>query len=369
MKIGCVREIKSGETRVGLTPDGAREYAAHGHKVIVETGAGAAAGFEDGEYENAGAAVSQTAADVWAASDMLLKVKEPIAEEYYLLREGQIVYTFLHLAAQKMLAYRMLRSKCIGVACETLKDSAGNLPVLAPMSSVAGAIAVLEGMHLLLRPHGPGLLACGSPGVRRADVCVLGAGVAGSAAIRTAVGMGARVAVMDVNPFKLAHLEAHYGSRIDTVYASPAAIERQACAADLVVGAVLVPGAAAPRIIPRHLLANMRPGCVLADIAVDQGGCAESTRPTTHSEPTYLTDGVLHYCVANIPAAAPRTSAPAFCNAALPYGLKIADMGLEAAAKSDPGIAAAVNIYRGKCTHKAVSEALESEYTDLYTLI
>ncbi len=369
MKVGCVREIKSGETRVGLTPDGAREYIGHGHKVIVEAGAGEDAGFADEAYEDAGAAISQTGADVWAASDMIVKVKEPVAEEYYLMREGQILYAFLHLAAQKMLAYRMLRSKCVGVACETLTDGAGNLPVLAPMSAIAGAVAVLEGARLMLMPQGPGLLACGSPGVKRADVCVLGGGVAGGAAARTAVGLGARVTVLDINPARLAALDAQYGARIDTAYASPAAVERYVCGADLVVGAVLVPGATAPRIIPRHWLANMRPGSVLADIAVDQGGCAESTRPTTHGEPTYLADGVLHYCVANIPAAAPRTSAPAFCNAALPFGLTIADMGLEAAVRSHPGIASAINIYRGKCTYGAVAEALEAEYADLKSLL
>jgi alanine dehydrogenase len=358
MKVGCVKEIKNNEFRVGMTPDNAKEYALHGHRVFVEKGAGEGSGFTDGAYIAAGAAVVDSAADVWAESDMIIKVKEPLESEYLLMHENQIIYTYLHLAAAKSLTFAMLGSKCRGVAYETLREKDGSLPLLAPMSQIAGRLSVIEGAKYMEKPFGgSGLLISGVPGVKNAKVVILGGGVVGTNACKLALGIGADVTVMDVSLARLSLLDDIFGGRVKTVYSTSASIENELSDADLVIGAVLIPGATAPKLIKKSMLPKMQKGSVLVDVAVDQGGCSETTHATTHEAPTYEVDGVLHYCVANMPGAVAHTATKALTNATLKYGLMIADLGLEDAARKDSAVLSAINVYRGACTCQGVSDA------------
>lgn len=370
MKVGCVKEIKNNEFRVGLTPDNTKEYVLHGHQVFVEKGAGEGSGFQDSAYAAAGATMMGKAEDVWASSDMIIKVKEPLEAEYPLLRENQIVYTYLHLAAAEPLTLAMLASKCKGVAYETLKGQDGSLPLLAPMSQIAGRLSVIEGAKYMEKPFGGnGVLISGVPGVKNAKVVILGGGVVGTNACRLALGMGADVTIMDVSLQRLAQLDDLFGGKVKTIYATSSSIEKELAEADLVIGAVLIPGATAPKLIKKSMLPGMQKGCVLVDVAVDQGGCCETTHATTHEAPTYELDGVLHYCVANMPGAVAHTSTMALTNATLKYGLMIADMGLEEAAAKDEGILSAINVYKGECTCEGVADAFGLPYAPAASLM
>jgi alanine dehydrogenase len=359
VKIGIPKEIKTHEHRVGLTPDGVRELAQHGHAVIVEHNAGAGIGCDDDAYRAASAQVADTAAEVFAAADMMVKVKEPQPGEIALLRRGQILFTYLHLAADKVQTQGLIKSRATCIAYETVTDRTGALPLLAPMSEVAGRMAVQVGAHCLEREQGgAGILLGGVPGVAPAKVVVLGGGVSGTNAARMAVGLEASVTIIDKSLPRLKELDLQFGARATTLFATTAAIEQAVLSADLVIGAVLVPGAAAPRLVSRSMVQRMRPGSVLVDIAIDQGGCFETSRPTTHSEPTFVQDGVVHYCVTNMPGAVARTSTYALTNATLPFIIALATKGWRQAMVDDPHLAAGLNIDSGRVTHPAVAEAL-----------
>jgi alanine dehydrogenase len=359
MIIGTVREIKNNEFRVGLTPSSVREYIHHGHQVLVEAGAGVNSGFEDGHYADVGATIIKTAKDVWERSDMIVKVKEPLPAEYPYLRKDLILYTYLHLAASRELTDHMLASGCKGVAYETIKLEDGTLPCLKPMSEVAGRIGAIEGAKFLEKPFGgSGLLVSGVPGTEQANVAIIGAGVVGENSLKMLVGMGARVTVLDVNLKKLTYLDELYNNRIQTLFSSADNIERTVKNADLVISAVLLPGgAAAPKLIKRSFYKDMRPGSVIVDVAIDQGGSTEVSKPTYHDNPTFVVDGVTHYCVANMPGAVPRTSTVALNNATLKYGLMIADLGLDEAIRRSEPLKLGVNTYDGKCTCDGVCAA------------
>ncbi len=357
MKIGCVKEIKEQEYRVGLTPANVSEYTARGHEVTLETKAGEGSGFSDEAYRAAGAAIAQTAAEVWASSEMIVKVKEPLTQEYGLLRNGQILYAYLHLAANRPLTEALMQSGCIGVAYETIEDAGGGLPLLKPMSEIAGRLSIQEGAKYLEKPFGgKGVLLGGVPGVHSAKAVILGAGIVGINACKMAVGLGADVTVMDIDLEKLRALDALYGNRVQTLFSSPTAIRNEVADADLVIGAVLVPGASAPKLLKREYLQDMAAGSVIVDVAVDQGGCFETTKATYHNDPTYVVDGIVHYCVANMPGAVARTSTLALTNATLAYGLKIADLGIEPLIQADPLFRKGVNIHRGACTYDKVAQ-------------
>lgn len=360
MLIGVPKEIKKQEHRVGLIPSSVREMVTHGHQVMVETGAGAGIGFDDAAYINAGARIAMTAADIFKSADMIIKVKEPQPEECAMLRPDQILFTYLHLAADKPQAEALIKSNCVAIAYETVTGANGKgLPLLAPMSEVAGRLSVQVGAHYLMKHMGgEGILIGGVPGTPAGRVLVLGGGVAGFNAARVAVGMGARVTILDKSPERLRELDEHFNGSAEVLYSTTAAIETLIPKSDLVIGAVLVPGASAPRLVTRSMLKTMKKGSVMVDIAIDQGGCFETSHPTTHGDPVYDVDGVTHYCVANMPGAVPKTSAMALNHAILPYALKIADMGWEKALAGDAGLAAGLNICRGKVMHKAVAEAL-----------
>ncbi|MFH0992780.1 MAG: alanine dehydrogenase [bacterium] len=358
MNVGCVKEIKKLESRVGLTPSAAREYASAGHRVLIETNAGAMSGFSDADYVNAGAVIVETAEKVWCGSDMIVKVKEPLASEYKFFRDGLILYTYLHLAANEELTTALLQTKVKGVAYETIILEDGSLPCLKPMSEVAGRLSVIEGAKHLEKPFGgSGILISGVPGVARGNVVILGAGVVGENALKMAVGMEANVTVLDINLKKLTYLDEIYGNRITTLYSSSDNIEKSLEKADLVVSGVLLPGAKAPKLIKRAYYKNMRPGSVIVDVAIDQGGSTEVSKATYHDDPVFVVDGINHYCVANMPGAVPRTSTIALNNATLRYGLLIANNGLEAAVKGSKPIRAGVNTYDGSCACKGVAEA------------
>ena len=370
MKIGCVKEIKNNESRVGMTPDNAKEYCAHGHSVFIEAGAGLGSGFPDEAYAESGAQVLSSAAEVWATSDMIVKVKEPLEQEYAHMREGQIIYTYLHLAADRALTEALLARGCKGVAYETLTDKRGALPLLKPMSEVAGRLSVIEGARCMEKPFGGcGVLISGVPGVRKAKVVVIGGGIVGTSACRMALGLGADVTILDVNLDRLTELDNLFDGKLKTLYSSTATLMRELSDADLIIGAVLIPGASAPKLIKRDMLKYMKPGAVIVDVAVDQGGCVETTHPTTHDAPTFIVDDVVHYCVANMPGAVPHTSTIALTNATLAYGLKIADLGLEEAARKDHGILSAINTYGGKCTYKGVADAFGLELTSMASVL
>jgi len=358
MNIGVPKEIKDQEYRVSLTPEGAETLCAAGHTVLVESAAGAGSGFSDDEYRKAGARIAGTKAQVFRDSDLVVKVKEPLPVEYPLFRPKLGLFTYLHLAASAQLTSALIQSGVTAIAYETTEAADGSLPILAPMSEIAGRIAVQVGAHYLERTQrGRGVLLGGVPGVEPAHVVILGAGVVGSAATRIAVGMGARVTVINLDLNRLRDLDLIYGGRIATLAASPSTIARLVPDADLVVGAVMVRGAKAPKLVSREVVSRMRPGTVVVDVAVDQGGCFETTRPTTHTEPIYDVDGVLHYCVPNMPGIVPRTSTLALTNVTLPFIVRIASAGVEAAIRADPGLAKGVNVMDGNVTCESVAEA------------
>jgi alanine dehydrogenase len=359
VKIGVPKEIKTHEYRVGLTPAGARELLQHDHTVIVEHDAGAGIGFGDDAYRAAGATVAASAPAVFAAADMIVKVKEPQPSEIALLRPGQVLFTYLHLAADNSQTRGLMQSGATCIAYETVTDRAGTLPLLSPMSEVAGRMAVQVGAHCLEREQGgAGILLGGVPGVPPAKVVVLGGGVAGTNAARMAVGLEASVTIIDRSLPRLKELDLQFGPRATTLFATTASIEQMVLAADMVIGAVLVPGAAAPKLVTREMVRRMRPGSVLVDIAIDQGGCFETSRPTTHAQPTYVEEGVVHYCVTNMPGAVARTSTFALTNATLPFVLALTCKGWRQAMLDDPHLAEGLNVHEGQVTHAAVARAL-----------
>ncbi len=363
MLIGVPKEIKTREYRVGLTPAGARELVAAGHQVVVETNAGAAVDFDDEAYLNAGAKIAADAAAVFAAADMIVKVKEPQPEECRQLREGQILFTYLHLAPDPEQARMLCASGAVAIAYETVTDEHGRLPLLAPMSEVAGRMSIQAGAHSLERAQGGrGMLLGGVPGVPPAHVVVIGGGVVGVNAARLALGAGARVTVLDKSIDRLAELDNLYGPRLETLYATTDSIEAATIDADLVVGAVLVPGAAAPKLVSRSMLREMKRGAVVVDVAIDQGGCFATSHPTTHDDPIYVEENVVHYCVANMPGAVPRTSTLALTNATLPFVHALADKGYKQALAADAHLLAGLNIYHGHVTHEAVADSLNVDY-------
>ena len=365
MKIGVAKEIKADEYRVALTPAGARELGQSGHDVIVETGAGEGSAFSDAAYEAAGA-VMASADDVWADSELLLKVKEPIEPEYGHLRDGLVLFTYLHIAADEPLTRALLESGITAVAYETVETDAGALPLLAPMSEIAGRLAAQAGAYFLEKPQGGrGLLLGGVPGVAPGHVVVIGGGMVGYNAAVIALGLGASVMILERSLDRMRHLEEILSGRVSLVMSSSLQIEESVQDADVVIGAVLIPGALAPKLITREMVAEMKEGSVLADVAIDQGGCAETSRPTTHSEPVYVVDGVTHYCVANMPGAVPITSTKALTNATLPYVEQIADYGLPEAVGRDPALARGVNVVDGKVTYEAVADAHGLDYHPL----
>jgi alanine dehydrogenase len=370
MKVGCVTEIKKHEYRVGITPDNVQSYTAHGHEVYIQRGAGLGSFFTDEEYLAKGAHIVPQAKDIWDTCEMVVKVKEPLEAEYPLIRRDQILYTYLHLAADAGLTAALMQSGAKAVAYETVCDSRGRLPLLKPMSEVAGRLSVQEGAKYLERPMGGmGMLLGGVPGVPKARVVILGGGVVGTNACKAAVGMGAEVTILDTHLERLTYLDDIFGYRIQTLYSQDAVIEQAVYEADLVIGAVLIPGASTPKLIKRRYLAGMKKGSVIVDVAVDQGGCCETTKATYHDDPVFVIDGVVHYCVANMPGAVGRTSTLALTNATISYGVLLADYGLEKAAKMDGGLAAGVNCYQGKMTCVKAAESLGLDYTDINTLI
>ncbi|MCI6465834.1 MAG: alanine dehydrogenase [Faecalicatena sp.] len=370
MRIGCVKEIKKQEYRVGMTPDNARSYVEAGHDVYVEAGLGLGSGFTDEEYERAGARMIETARAVWDHSEMMVKVKEPLPEEYPLFHEGLILYTYLHLAADRPLTEALLKSQVKGIAYETLMEKNNSLPLLAPMSQIAGRLSIQEGAKYLEKMYGgEGVLLSGVPGTPKANVVIIGGGSVGTNACKIAVGMGANVTIMDVNVQRLAYLDDIFGARIQTLMSTDVNIEHALKDADLVVGCVLIPGKKAPKVILRRYLKKMKPGAVIVDVAVDQGGCCETTRVTYHDDPVFKVDDIVHYCVGNMPGAVPRTSTIALTNATLGYGLKIASDGLEEACKKTEVLYSAVNTYAGMVTYQNVALSLGMDYVDVKSLM
>ena len=364
MLVGVPKEIKPGEFRVGLTPAAVGEYVAHGHQVLVETGAGDGIGAGDRVYRDAGATIAGNAAEVFAKAGMIVKVKEPQPVEWQQLRPGQILFTYLHLAADPAQARGLMASGATCVAYETVTDSRGHLPLLAPMSEVAGRLSVQAAATALQKANGGrGILLGGVPGVQPGKVVVIGGGVVGTQAARMAVGMGATVTVLDKSLPRLRELDDMFSGRVVTRYPTREAIAEEIASADVVIGAVLVPGATAPKLVTRAMLKTMKPGAVLVDVAIDQGGCFETSRPTTHADPTFIVDGIVHYCVANMPGAVPLTSSAALNHATLPYGLALADRGLAAIA-ADPHLRNGLNILAGRITHRAVADSLSLEFAD-----
>jgi alanine dehydrogenase len=370
MIVGVPKEIKDNENRVGLVPAGVRALASDGHAVLVEKSAGIGSGIADAEFERAGARIVETADEVWATAEMIVKVKEPIAPEYPRMRDGQLLYTYLHLAPDLALTDALLERGVTGIAYETITDDHGRLPLLTPMSEVAGRMSIQVGAAYLERPNGGrGVLLGGIPGVQPGRVVIIGGGVVGTNAAKMAVGLGATVTIVDVNLERLRELDDIFGSRIRTLASNEYVIHETIAVADLVVGAVLVTGAAAPKLVKRDMLKDMAPNSVIVDVAVDQGGCIETTHPTTHSDPTYMVDGVLHYCVANMPGAVPRTSTFGLTNATLPFARKLAGKGFVDAVRSNAHLANGVNTYKGKITHIAVAESQGHEYVPLERLL
>ncbi len=364
MQIGTPREIKIHEYRVGLTPAGVRELVSHGHQVLVEAGAGLGIGVDDQDYRSQGAQIVDDAETRFERGELIVKVKEPQPQEWALLRPHHCLFTYLHLAPDPVQARGLLDAGCTAVAYETVRDADGGLPLLAPMSEVAGRMAVQAGAHALEKAQGGrGMLLGGVPGVTPAQVLIIGGGVVGYNAARMAVGSGARVTVVDRSLSRLQWLDAHFEGRLTTLFSTRQAIEQSLPLADLVIGAVLVPGAAAPRLLRRDDLSQLQRGAVLVDVAIDQGGCFESSRATTHDAPTYVEGGVVHYCVANMPGAVARTSTFALTNATLPYVLRLADQGVARALLDDPGLREGLNVHGGRITHRAVAAALSLDYT------
>jgi alanine dehydrogenase len=370
MLVGVPKEIKTHEYRVGLTPASVRELVAHGHRVLVETTAGAGIGCADDDYRAAGAEVAGAAAELFGRADMVVKVKEPQKAEFGYLRDGQVLFTYLHLAPDPEQARALAASNCTAIAYETVTDGKGGLPLLAPMSQVAGRMSIQVGAHCLEKEQGgSGVLLGGVPGVAPGRVVILGGGVVGTNAAKMAVGLGAHVTVVDRSVHRLNELDDLFHGRIETAAPNRETLERLVAGADLVVGAVLIPGAAAPRLVTRAMLATMRPGSVVVDVAIDQGGCFETSRPTSHAQPTFVEEGVVHYCVTNMPGAVARTSAFALNNATLPFVLALADKGWSRALAEDPHLLAGLNIHRGRVTHAAVARDLGVEYTRPETVL
>jgi alanine dehydrogenase len=370
MKIGCPKEIKNHEYRVGLTPASVRELASRGHNVLVQAGAGAEIGLADAQYAAAGATIVADAASVFGAADMIVKVKEPQPQEYAWLRDGQILYTYLHLAPDPQQTAALVKSGAICIAYETITGPGGGLPLLAPMSEVAGRMAIQAGAaHLERSKGGLGVLLGGVPGVAPAQVVILGAGVVGTNALQIAVGMGARVSVLDVSVQQLRHLDLVFGNRISTLFSTTHSVEEAVLDADLVVGGVLIPGAAAPKLVTRTMVARMKKGAVVVDVAIDQGGCFETSHATTHAEPTYQVDGVVHYCVANMPGAVARTSTFALNNATIGHAIALADKGWRQALRDNPHLRAGLNVAAGKVTYEAVAKALGCDYTPAQSVL
>ncbi|WP_394689248.1 alanine dehydrogenase [Hoeflea sp.] len=364
MRVGCPKEIKNHEYRVGLTPGAVREYVAHGHEVIVETKAGMGIGADDAAYQAAGAQIAASAKDVFERSDMIVKVKEPQPSEWVQLREGQLLYTYLHLAPDPEQTKGLLASGCTAVAYETVTDERGGLPLLAPMSEVAGRLAIQAGATSLQKANGGrGILLGGVPGVLPAKIVVIGGGVVGLNSAKMAIGLGADVTILDRSLPRLRQLDDIFNGRVHTRYSTIEALEEEVFSADMVVGAVLIPGAAAPKLVTREMLSGMKQGSVIVDVAIDQGGCFETSHATTHAEPTYDVDGVIHYCVANMPGAVPITSAHALNNATLHYGLMLADKGLKAIAE-DRHLRAGLNVHQGRITNRPVADALGYELAE-----
>jgi alanine dehydrogenase len=362
MKIGCPKEIKSQEFRVGIIPAAVKAYVDAGHEVFVQEGAGIGSGIADEQYQQAGARICPAADEVWGASDMIIKVKEPLAAEYEFMKPGQLIYTYFHFAADEKLTRACLEKKIVALAYETVQKPDGSLPLLKPMSEVAGRMAPLMGAFYIGKIHGGrGLLATGVPGVAPANVLIIGGGTVGSNAAKVAAGLGARVTLLDIDLDTLEHLGNVMPSNVSPIYADAYTLDRGLREADIVIGAVLVTGAKAPKIIKREHLRIMKPGSVLVDVAIDQGGCAETSRPTTHSDPIYTVDGVIHYCVANMPGAYARTSTFALNNRTGKYGARLAYQGVETACLKDPALMNGLNMYKGHITFKPVAEALGLE--------
>jgi alanine dehydrogenase len=366
MRVGVPKEIKSDEYRVAMMPVGVELLTKAGHEVMVEANAGVGSGFADEDYVKAGARIVEDAKEIFDQSEMLVKVKEPMPSEIGMFKPGQIVFTYFHFAASQELTQGCLESEIVAIAYETIKDKRGGLPLLTPMSEIAGKLSCQEGAKFLERPMmGRGILLGGVPGVPPAHVVILGGGVVGSNAAKVAAGLGANVVIMDINLERLRYLDDVMPANVHTIFSDPATIREQLALADLVVGAVLIPGAKAPRLVKRSDLAIMKNGSVIVDVAIDQGGCVETARATTHQNPTYIVDGVVHYCVANMPGAVGRTSTIALCNATLPYALKIANKGYERAAAEDPGFAEGINMAGGRITNAAVAESMHMKYEPL----
>jgi alanine dehydrogenase len=370
MIIGLPKEIKDNEYRVGLTPAGVKTLSDYGHTVLVETRAGQGSGITDDEFRVAAGQIVASADEVWQRAEMVVKVKEPVGPEYQRMREGQLLFTYLHLAPDLKLTQVMLERKVTGVAYETITNDEGHLPLLTPMSEVAGRMAVQVGAHYLQKPEGGrGVLMGGVPGVLPAKVAIIGGGVVGINSIKMAIGLGANVTVLDRNLERLRYLDDIFGAKIKTLMSNPYTVQEAIANADLVIGAVLIPGASAPHLVTRSMLSTMHKGAVIVDVAVDQGGCIETTKPTTHSNPTFYVDDVLHYCVANMPGAVPRTSTFALTNATLPFALKLASKGFKDAIKADKHLKAGVNTYAGHITYEAVAESQGLSYKSLDELL
>jgi len=369
MRVGVPKEVKDNEYRVAITPGGVRQLIEEGHQVFIQSGAGTGSGFSDEEYRAVGGQVVADKEIVWEA-ELVAKVKEPQPSEYGLMKSGQILFTYLHLAAERRLTLEMIERGITGVAYETVEDKTGTLPLLTPMSEVAGRMAVQVGAQYLEKPYGGrGKLLGGVPGVRPADVTILGGGVVGTNAAQMALGMGASVLLLDIDADRLRYLEQVLHGRLTTLSANPVNVAESVKRADLLIGAVLVKGAKAPRLVTRNMIRTMEPGSVVLDVSIDQGGCVETSSPTTHSNPVCTVEGVLHYGVTNMPGAVPRTSTYALSNATLPYLRKLANLGIQEAVGRDPSLAKGVNIHRGKVTYRAVAEALELEHTPLDSII
>lgn len=363
MKIGCLKEIKKHEYRVGLTPSDVKSYISRGHQVLLQKDAGIDAGFTNEEYTKAGAEITPDKVKIFRDCEMIIKVKEPMPEEYSLFHENQILYTYLHLAADRTLTEAMMNAGIKGVAYETIEMSDGQLPCLQPMSEIAGRLAVQEGAKYLEKTFGGrGVLLGGVPGVERGKVGIIGGGVVGTNACKIATGMGADVTILDISANRLAYLDDIFGSRITTLYSTDANIEKILRESDVIIGAVLLPGAKAPSLVKKEHLSIMKKGAVIVDVAVDQGGCVDTIKPTTHDEPVYVIDDIVHYGVANMPGAVALTSTKALTSATLPYGLMIAEMGLEKAAKKNKAILKGINVYKGKCVYENVSKAFDIPY-------
>jgi alanine dehydrogenase len=370
MLIGVPKEIKDNESRVALTPAGVVELAHHGHQLLVERGAGIGSGFTDDQYLAAGAKLADTHEEVFARAAMIMKVKEPIAPEYPLLREGQLLFTYLHLAAEEALTHALVEQKVTAIAYETVQLPDRSLPLLTPMSEVAGRMAVQVGAHYLEKNNGGrGQLLGGVPGVRPSNVVIVGGGVVGTNAAQMALGMGAQVTILEKSADRMRYLSEVLHGNLVTVMSNRQNMAHAASYADLLIGAVLIPGAKAPRLVSESMVRAMRPGAVVVDVAIDQGGCIETARPTSHSDPTYLVDGVIHYCVTNMPGAVPRTSTYALSNVTLPYAQKLADQGFDAAVRSDAALAKGVNAYAGRITYGAVADAFGLPHTPLEEML